>query len=324
MVDEKNNFFFFNVCATIIWIDTGEMKMKNVLVFDFGGTSIKYSEFVDGKLGVVDSFPTPATWDEMKEKLMSIKEKYETNVAFDGATFSFPGCVDNIKGEIVGSPAIKYIINFPIKKELELLLGMPVSMENDANCAALAECWMGAAKDVPHVLFVVVGTGVGGGIIVDGKLHAGAHLYGGEFGFMILEEDEAGTPLTLSKAGTAVQMAFRYCERKGVPHGTFSGKEVFELADAGDVDAQAVVEHFYANLSKGLVNLQLSFDPEMIVIGGGLSANATIIEELNRRVNEWIERFGLKDFTAKVVACEYKNDANLYGAIRNFDVEHDL
>jgi len=290
----------------------------NLLAFDFGGTSVKYALWQQSKLLDVSSFPTPNTWECAKEKLLEIKAKYELNDSLHGAAFSFPGCINQTKGEIQGYSAIKYIHHFPIKQALTELLQLPISMENDANCAALAEVWSGVAKDAKNVLFVVVGTGIGGALVLDGKIHPGAHLYGGEFGFMYLEWDGAFKQQTLSGLGSAVCMAERYCERIGVPHLTHSGEEVFERAKQGDIQAIEEVEVFYKYLSIGLFNLQMSFDPEVIVIGGGISASNEIITNLETRINELLKNAHIKDFEARLLACHYKNDANLIGAVKNF------
>ena len=288
--------------------------MMNLLAFDFGGTSVKYTLWQEDQLLDVASFPTPQTWEETKEKLVEIKAEYEKDYQLSGAAFSFPGCIDHEKGEILGYSAIKYIHHFPIQQELSELLQLPVAMENDANCAALAEVWSGVAKGVKDVLFVVVGTGIGGAIVIDGKVHSGAHLYGGEFGFMYLEHEQQ----TLSGLGTAVCMADRYCDCIGVPHGTHSGKDVFEFAKQGDENAILQVEIFYKYLSIGLFNLQMSFDPEVIIIGGGISASNEIITKLESRVNKLLEDAHIKDFQARLLPCLYKNDANLIGAVKNY------
>ena len=290
----------------------------NLLTFDFGGTTVKYTLWQTDKLLTVFSFPTPKTWEETKERLLEIKADYEKDYQLHGAAFSFPGCIDHHTGEIKGNSAIKYIHHFPIQRALSELLNLPVSMENDANCAALAEVWRGVAKDAENVLFVVVGTGVGGAIVIDGKIHAGANLYGGEFGFMYLDHTREPRYRTLSGLGTAVCMAERYCNQKEVPHGTYSGKDVFELAKQEDMLAVSEVETFHKYLSIGLFNLQMSFDPEIIVIGGGISANTEIVERLTIDVNDLIEKAGVIDFKAQILPCFYKNDANLMGAVKNF------
>jgi len=292
--------------------------MMNLLVFDFGGTSVKYSLWQEDKLLEVSSFPTPKSWEGSKEQVIEVKECYEREYQLSGAAFSFPGCIDHEKGEILGNCAIKYIHHFPIQQELTDLLRLPVAMENDANCAALAEVWLGVAKEAKEVLFVVVGTGIGGAVVIDGKVHSGAHLYGGEFGFMYLNYEGESGQQSFSELGTAVCMANRYCDSIDVPHDTHSGEEVFTLAKQGDDNAIREVETFYKYLSIGLFNLQLSFDPEVIVIGGGISASAEIISELEGRVNALLEGVGVKDFKVHLLPCYYKNDANLIGAVKNF------
>ena len=290
----------------------------NLLAFDFGGTSIKYTLWQENEILDVINFPTPSTWNETKEKLLSIKLKYDSDYKIDGVAFSFPGCVNHEKGEIQGYSAIPYIHHFPIQQELSELLQLPISMENDANCAALAEIWKGVAKKANIVLFVVVGTGVGGSLIINGKIYTGAHLYGGELGYMYLNHDKKLKQQTLSDLGTAVGMAVRYCENINVPIGTYSGKEVFELAKKGDEKALSEVETFYRCLSIALFNLQTIIDPEVIVIGGGISANSEIIDTLKNRVNDLLKSSQIKDFTARILPCYYKNNANLIGAIKNF------
>jgi len=291
----------------------------NLLTFDFGGTSVKYTLWQSCKFLEVLSFPTPKTWEATKEKILEIKAKYAADYSLSGATFSFPGCVDKQLGEIRGYSAINYIHHFPIQQELTSLLELPIALENDANCAALAEVWTGVAKGVKNVLFVVVGTGVGGAFVVDGKIHPGSHLYCGEFGFMFLAYDHnQPQQQNLSELGTAVKMAERYCQSKGVPKATFSGQEVFELAKQNDIVAIQEVEKFFQYLSIGIFNLQTSFDPEVIVIGGGISASPEIIAELEKRVNSLIEQVLIKDFKARILPCHYKNDANLLGAVKNF------
>ena len=289
----------------------------NLLTFDFGGTSVKYTLWQEDKLLDVASFPTPDTWEGTKEKILAVKTEFEKDYTLDGAAFSFPGCVDNEAGDIKGHSAIRYIHHFPIQAELTALLNLPVAMENDANCAALAEVWLGVAKEAKNILFVVVGTGIGGAVVLDGKIHTGGHLYGGEFGFMYLKYD-GFKKYSLSDLGTAVRMAERYCDSINVPRGTYSGKQIFQLAKEGDAEAVREVDAFYHYLSIGLFNLQASFDPEAIVIGGGLSANTEIITNLETRVNALLEEAHIKDFKAQILPCFYKNDANLIGAVKNF------
>ncbi|WP_206911441.1 ROK family protein [Enterococcus sp. DIV0840] len=282
-----------------------------ILAFDFGGSAVKYGIWNGQEITDKGKFTTPKTWDEMKASLFSVYEGINQKV--EGVAFSAPGVVDVQKQMINGISAIPYIHKFNIFKELEELFNLPVAIENDANCAGIAEIYEGAAKGKKEVAFVVVGTGIGGAIFHNGQITKGAHLYGGEFGLMYLSEGE-----TFSKLGTAVQMAWRYCERKGVEKETFSGEDVFAFAESGDELAIEEVNNFYEYLTQGLFSIQFSLDPEMIVLGGGVSAKKGLIDEINQRMKEKLDHFDLHDFIPKIVTCEFKNDANLIGAAANF------
>lgn len=175
---------------------------------------------------------------------------------------------------------------------------------------------MKARRKGKRSAFVVIGTGIGGAIFRNGELYKGAHLYGGEFGLNFLSNGQ-----TFSEIGTAVKMAQRYCERIGVEKQAVTGEEVFELAQRGDEIAREEVNNFYDYLTQGLFGLQFSYDPEMIVLGGGVSAKEGLLAEINRRMLTHLQTFELKDFVPEIVTCHYQNDANLIGAAANFQAK---
>ena len=290
----------------------------DLLVFDFGGTTVKYSVWQGSALvEPVASFPTPKTWEAAKATLLELKHSLAQRYQLAGAAFSFPGVIDQANGQIVGLSAIEYIHNFPIKAELEALLGLPVAFENDANCAALAEVWTGVAKGLEDVLFVVPGTGIGGAVVLGGKIRHGAHLYGGEWGHIYLGGTDTDPGHNWSAMATAVHMAERYCRAKELPDTAYSGREVFALAEQGDVIAQKEVATFYHYLSVGIFNLQVSLDPQAVVIGGAVSANPAVIERLANEINALMAHNHL-NFHIDLRPCQYGNDANLIGAVKNY------
>lgn len=289
----------------------------NILVFDFGGTSVKYGVWSHQEIHETHSFPTPDDWESFTSFILKVKNDLGTKYALEGVAFSFPGAVDSMKGEIRGISPIPYTQHLPIKKRLSQLLSLPISIANDANCAALAELWMGVARDVQNALFVVIGTGIGGVVIFNRKIHYGKHLFGGEFGVALINSE---TPWT--EVATAVHMARRYCRRLGLAEDSVSGQKVFELAKSGDDVAIGVVGDFYKNLSVGLFNLQTSFDPEMIIIGGGLSANNEVIENIKKHLDRLLLKYNFSEIKPEVKACKFKNSANLIGAVKHFFDEH--
>ena len=286
-----------------------------LVVFDLGGSAVKYGLWDGETLSASSQFKTPDSWEKMKAELSAVVQAFKKNNTIEGVSLSSPGVVDVEHSVIRGISAIPYIHHFDIFTELADLFSLPVAIENDANCAALAEVYKGVAIGKKEVLFVVVGTGVGGAVIHEGKLLKGNHLYGGEFGLMYMTEDK-----TLSNMGTAVNMATRYCERKGVAPDAFSGKDVFDAAEKGDTLAAEEVEIFYHFLARGLYNLQFTTDPYMIVLGGGISAKAGLTEELTRRVQLDFDHFGLDDMSINIKPCKYRNEANLIGAAVNFSL----
>lgn len=286
----------------------------SLLVMDIGGSSVKFAVWEKEQLVDKGSFVTPKTWDEMKQEMVQLKGKIDAKYTIDGVAFSAPGAVNQSKGVIEGASAVPYIHHFPVFFELEELFGCPVSMENDANCAGLAEVWRGAAKGLQNVLFLVIGSGIGGAVIVDGKVRHGKHLFGGEFGYMLLKEDK-----TFSDLGTAVNMAKRYSKRMELET-ELSGKEVFELAEQGDEIAKEEVETFYHYLAIGIYNLQYSFDPEKIIIGGGVSSKEGLLDELNVHLAKVVESAKIAPFIPEVAICEFQNDANLIGAVYNYEL----
>ncbi|MEC6746968.1 ROK family protein [Marinilactibacillus sp. XAAS-LB27] len=289
----------------------------SLLTFDIGGTSVKYGIWSDDQLSEKQSFPVPDNWDEMKAELNKVKSQFENQFDLEGVALSAPGAVNQIDRRIEGISAIPYIHHFPIYDELEELFGLPVALENDANCAALAEVWKGAAKDNKNVLFVVIGTGIGGSVIVDKEVQHGAHLFGGEFGIMLLNEKE-----TFSQLGTTVALARRYNERMDMTAMPVDGRTVFDLAERGDEAAAEEVEKFYRYLSMGLFNLTYAFDPEVILIGGGVSSRPDLLEKLNAEIEILMKELELDIFRPVLDVCAYKNDANLIGAVYNFKSKH--
>ncbi|MEQ2464810.1 ROK family protein [Niallia hominis] len=286
----------------------------SLLLMDIGGSSVKFAVWEKEQLVEKGSFVTPKTWEELKQEMLQLKEKMAAKYMIEGVAFSAPGAVNQAKGVIEGASAVPYIHQFPIFFELEELFDCPVTMENDANCAGLAEVWLGAATGLKYVLFVVIGTGIGGAVIVDGKIQHGKHLFGGEFAFMLLKDDQ-----TFSTLATPVQMAKRYSKRLELET-ELSGKEVFELAEQGDAVAKEEVETFYHYLATGIYNLQYSFDPEKIIIGGGISSKEGLIDELHAHLEKVVKSVKGTSFLPKVELCQFRNDANLIGAVYNYQL----
>lgn len=138
-------------------------KKKNMtlLVCDLGGTTVKFGLYDKGRLFNKSSFRTPTTWEEMKSTILNLKDHFSYR-GLKGVALSCPGAVDTKKGIIYGRSAIPYIHRFPIQDELSALLELPVTIENDANCAALAELNLGVARNASSSVFLSLVQGLVG------------------------------------------------------------------------------------------------------------------------------------------------------------------
>ena len=280
-------------------------------MIDIGGTTIKFAVWDGQDLAGPPSRKTPATlaefYDVLTEEVLKMKNQFH----IEGVGISSPGAVNKRTGVIEGASALPYIHNFKIQPELEKRFGLNISMENDANCAALAELADGAGQGADSLLFLVIGTGVGGSVIINHKIWHGAHLFGGEFGFTLSDDT-----YTLSELGTSVRVAKRYNKKTGLEK---SGKEVFDLAKAGDETAKAEVNKMYWALAKGIYNLQYSFDPEKIVIGGAVSNNPDLIPNIEKNIEKIRKQVKIASLKPDVVSCKYTDQANLRGAVVDFE-----
>ena len=254
----------------------------------------------------------------MEDMYQVIEDAFHSYDDIEGVALSMPGAVDSEKGVIGGSSAIDYIHGPHIKEELQNRLHVRVEMENDANCAALAEVWKGAASDVDDCCFIVSGTGIGGAVVKNRRIHKGVHLHGGEFGYMIAEFNfETHEMHTWSDVGSTVAMVRSVAKEKGVDVSTLDGKEIFDHYHDDPVYAKYVDKYYYV-LANGIYNLQYAYDPQKIVIGGGISAREDLLEELDKRLDVIFQTFTHAKVRPTVLTCQYQNDANLLGALYHF------
>ena len=235
-----------------------------------------------------------------------------------------PGLVDNKTGYVIQTPNMPFD-NTPIREMFQAEWDVPVYLGNDANCAALAEQVAGAAVGHDNVVLVTLGTGVGGGIIIGGRIYDGMRGAGAELGHTLLVMD--GEPCTCGRRGCweayssatalirqACQAAARHPDSLLARLADVNGKTVFDAADRGDETARAVVDRYCDYLGAGLVNIVNALAPEVILIGGGISRQG---ERLLAPVRRYVERncFGGKDGAVPVIApAKLGNEAGIIGA----------
>lgn len=293
--------------------------MSYYSVFDVGGSSIKYALMNEsGDFIEKSSVTTPKDGiQSFVDCIDSIVKDFQKRFLLEGIALSMPGAVDIDTGFIYGVTALPYIHGPNIRQLLQDRTNLSVELENDANCAGLAEGWIGAAKDVKDYICVVIGTGIGGALILDKKIRHGKNLFGGEFGYMIME-DYFEKPLgenwsSLGAVGGLIQLVGK---RKGIDPSTLDGKKIFEMAEADDMEVQDEIDKFIIRLAVGIYNLQFIIDPEKILIGGAISGREGFITEINHRLSQM--KLDQDSLTIQVEQCRFGNDSNLIGALYHF------
>ncbi len=283
-----------------------------IVCIDIGGTSLKVAVENNDELLDKDTLPVREDFDSFVQEIVRwIKEK-QKKYDIEGIAFSAPGAVDVKSGIIGGASAIPYIHGPNFKEVFKEKLDLPISIENDANCAALAEVYKGAAKEYNDVCFVVCGSGIGGAVIKDGLVHHGKHLHGGEFGYTVVCEDNGNMPI-LSEVASTQAMVRRVEKQLG---GKWDGLKVFKEASNGNQVCQDSIEKFYHYLALGIYNIQYTYDPELIVIGGAISKREDLCDNVSRHLDIILEKVGIAKVKPQVVSCQYFGDANLIGAYR--------
>lgn len=299
---------------------------------DIGGTTIKMSLF-DMSGHMIDKWEIPTnTADKGSSILDDVTAAIEGRLAQDGiAKEDVEGIGIGVPGPVVQDSVVMGCVNLgwsrvDVSKELGEKTGLKVKVGNDANVAALGEMWQGGGKGYKNVIMVTLGTGVGGGIIIDGKIINGSNGAGGEIGHIFVDETEKetcgcgkrGCLEQYASATGIVRLAKRALEadsRETSMRGmeSLTAKDVLDAAKAGDQVALEVVHQMGRILGTALANIACTVDPEVFVIGGGVSKAGEIITETIRKY--YAERTFHACRNAEFALAKLGNDAGVYGCV---------
>lgn len=299
---------------------------------DVGGTTVKMGLFTtEGEL--LDKWEIPTRKEDggayiLNDVAASVEAKLaEKNIAKEDVA----GAGIGVPGPTLDTGYVSICVNLGWKDKnpanaLSELLSIPVKAGNDANVAALGEMWKGGGEGYLDVVLLTLGTGVGGGIIIDGHAVVGAHGAGGEIGHITVRDDETeacgcgrkGCLEQYASATGLVRLAKRYFE-KNTKNSILTGKEitakeVFDAAKAGDAAALEITEEFGAYLGQALVNLAATVDPAVFVIGGGVSKAGDILLETVRKY--FYDHAFYGNQKTKITLATLGNDAGIYGAAK--------
>ena len=303
--------------SLVFAVDLGGTHLRVALVDD-GGRILKQLKQEtpkgDSALCIVNALVNAAQqWDADQLRVVA-------------TSIMVPGAVDAEKAVVLQAPNLPSLVNFELKAELERRLGWPVFLENDANAAAVGEMWMGAARGCRDVISVTLGTGVGGGVILDGKLWRGSHGSAGEIGHTTVDpfsglKCKCGNTGCLELFASATAIVRMTRENLSLfPDSTLKSEaltaaKVYDAGRSGDELALAVFKRFGMYLGIGLANLINLIDPQIIVISGGaVNGWDLFAPEMYQQVEE--RAFRTTAQQVKIARAECGDNAGLLGAAR--------
>ncbi|MCK4856699.1 MAG: ROK family protein [candidate division Zixibacteria bacterium] len=287
---------------------------------DLGGTAIKYGLVAgDGRLLATAICTTPVGRAAILRQLVAIihdlqQTANEKHLTLAAVGIGSAGIVDPNRGQIIGRcPNIAGWQGTEVKREIESATGLPVRVDNDANAMALAEHRYGAGKGFSSGIYITVGTGIGSGIILDGRLWRGAHFAGAEFGHTIIVK--GGRRCPCGKQGClemyAATGALRRYYGKRLPPEE-GARPVFQLARTGDQAAQAAILKAADYLAAGIGSVLELINPECVVIGGGVTVGRGYLKSVRATLPRYSSRAALHG--VKVKRAKLGNNAGLIGA----------
>ena len=279
----------------------------NTLAIDIGGTMIKYGLVSsDGEILSTDKIETEAEkgLENILNKIDNIFKRYKENNPV-GIAVSGTGQINGIIGKVIGgNPIIPNWIGTNLVKILEEKYNLPAVLENDVNCVALGEKWIGAGKDLSNFICLTIGTGIGGGIILNNQLFRGENFVAGEFGHILIKKGEFEQ---FASTTALIRLVKERTEK------TLNGKEIFDLEKKEIVEYQEVISEWIENLTDGLSSIVYCFNPANIILGGGVIGQGKPL--INRIKNSLFKKIG-PQFKEKLNITQAKlgNNAGMIGA----------
>jgi glucokinase len=329
---------------------TSPERQQYIIGVDLGGTNIVVGAMtMDGSQHLsVRSIPTQSSLGDegVANRIVTLVEQVinetikETGIArsdFIGVGVGAPGPLDRERGIVLVAPNLGWL-NFPLRDRVHDRLGLPTTLDNDANCATFGEWWQGAARGSRNVVGLTIGTGIGGGLILNGALYHGASDMAGEVGHTTIDlngrhckcgnygclEAYASGPAIATRAREVMVREEGESVIPSMVNGRFediTAQIVYDAAKAGDAVASEIVRDTARYLGAGIANLLNIFNPDTVVIAGGVTAAGDALfvplaSEVRRRA------FGPAVRAAKIVPGSLPGTAGVVGAVASFKQQH--
>jgi len=317
--------------------------VRCIVGIDLGGTNIVAGcvrEDGSGHLGLLSEPTRPEEGADavvarivaLARQSIAAARREDASLEIQGVGIGAPGPLDIHRGVVHLTPNLGWV-NMPLRERMASGLGLPAALDNDANCAVLGEWWRGAARGARHAIGLTIGTGIGGGIIIDGRLYHGATDLAGEVGHTTIDangrrckcgnygciEAYASGPNIALRAVEALESGVESVLRKrvGGDLSRITAQTVYEAANEEDAMALEVVSDTAKFLGAAVANLVNIFNPEVVVVCGGVTlAGDTLFVPLRREVSR--RAFKPAAQACRIVPGELPGCAGVYGAVRAF------
>lgn len=293
----------------------GVKEMKYYLAIDIGGTAIKYGLISEtGDLMEKEEMATEAYkgGPSILEKVKGLVKTYQDQVALAGVAISSAGMVNPDKGEIFyAGPQIPNYAGTQFKKEIEETFGLPCEVENDVNCAGLAEAISGNAKDYPVALCLTIGTGIGGCLLLNSQVFHGSSYAACEVGYLHLSDGE------FQDLASTTALVQEVAEAYGDDVSQWDGRRIFDQAKAGDEVCITAIDSQVDYLGQGIANICYVVNPNVVVLGGGIMAQQDYLaDKLKRALDSYLVP-SLAENT-QLQFASHGNNAGIFGAYYHF------
>ncbi|HFR3343135.1 TPA: ROK family protein [Streptococcus suis] len=289
--------------------------MTRYLAVDIGGTQIKYG-LVDQEGQLLEQYKIDTQahlgGPHILATVKDLVRKYKDNSDISGVAISSAGMVDHVKGEIFYSgPQIPNYAGTKFKAEIEATFGLPCEIENDVNCAGLAEGISGAGRDSQISLCLTIGTGIGGCLLIDKEIYHGSSNAACEVGYLPLSD---GAFQDIASTTALVQ---HVADLHGDNPSEWDGYRIFQEAKNGNNKCQVAIHQLVDNLGKGIATITYVVNPEIVILGGGIMGQKEYLEPM---IQEAIKRHLLPSLVEKtrIAFAKHENAAGMLGAFYHF------
>ncbi|MFD1420676.1 ROK family protein [Lactiplantibacillus songbeiensis] len=294
------------------------MAIKNYLAIDIGGTFLKYALIrADGQIIIKGSNPTAKSGQEpFVAQIVDLIQRHQDQIS--GVGFSLPGVVDAQAGKVISSATLPFLEGSNFINLIQAFFpSLLITIENDGDAAALAERWLGNLAGIDNGAILVLGSGVGAAIFINGQLFQGSHFVAGEPSFMIIDRTKGITPASTAASLSAVGMVHQIGKKLGLIDPT-NGYDVFRAISERQEVAIKIFQQFCQEVAVLIFNMQSTLDLERIIIGGGISAQPLVAKQIQHEFDQLKQVTPLSArtiVTPEIMNAHLQNGANLIGAV---------